>query len=56
MNLDTIKGIGPKVINNLSKLGIFQISDLWDNYPYRFDILKRTPISDLGKTERVILH
>ena len=55
MNLKDIKGIGPKAIIGLNTLGIFNINDLINFYPYRFDILKRTPISELNLVNRVIL-
>lgn len=55
MNLDALKGVGPKTLKLFDKMGVKKVEDLWDYYPYRFDILKRTEVSDLGKVEKVIL-
>ena len=41
-----IKGVGPKTIEILNKLGINNTSDLLDYYPYRYDVLKQTSLSD----------
>lgn len=55
MTLDDIKGIGPKSLLGLNNLGIIDIDSLLSFYPYRFDILKRTPISEFNITNRVII-
>ena len=39
MNLEEIKGIGPKTIELLNKLNITTIEDLLSYYPYRYDYL-----------------
>ena len=41
-----IKGVGPKTIEILNKLGINNISDLIDYYPYRYDVLKATSLNE----------
>ena len=55
MILDDIKGIGPKSLLGLNNLGIVDINSLLSFYPYRFDILKRTPISEFNITNKVII-
>ena len=55
MTLDDIKGIGPKSLLGLNNLGIVDINSLLSFYPYRFDILKRTSISEFNITNRVII-
>lgn len=55
MTLDDINGIGPKSLLGLNNLGIVDINSLLSFYPYRFDILKRTPISEFNITNRVII-
>ena len=55
MTLDDIKGIGPKSLIGLNNLGIVDINSLLSFYPYRFDILKRTPISEFNITNKVII-
>ena len=42
MNLEEIKGIGPKTIELLNKLNINSIADLVTYYPYRYDYLIAT--------------
>ena len=42
MNLEEIKGIGPKTIELLNKLNITTIEDLLSYYPYRYDYLIAT--------------
>ena len=41
-----IKGVGPKTIEILNRLNIYNISDLLDYYPYRYEVLKQTSLSD----------
>ena len=41
-----IKGVGPKTIEILNRLGIDNISDLIDYYPYRYNVLKRTSLNE----------
>ncbi len=41
-DLTYLKGIGPSTINKLNKLDIYNIDDLIDYYPYRYEILKKT--------------
>lgn len=55
MILDDMKGIGPKSLLGLNNLGIVDINSLLSFYPYRFDILKRTPISEFNITNKVII-
>ena len=55
MNLEEIKGIGPKTLNILKKLGINNIIDLICYYPYRYNILKRSNISELEQDDKIII-
>lgn len=55
MKLEDIKGVGPKTIKLLNKLSINSIEELLMYYPYRFDIIKKTPIEQLGISDKVIL-
>jgi len=49
MQLENIKGIGPKTINALKRLGINTVYDLVSYYPYRFEFIKRTDLNDMDK-------
>ena len=44
--LDDIKGIGPKTLSLLQKLGIYSIDDLINYYPYRYNVLNVTPLKN----------
>ena len=44
--LNDIKGIGPKTISLLNKLNIYDINDLIEYYPYRYEILKQTSLNE----------
>lgn len=46
--LEEVKGVGPKSLALLNKIGIVSIEDLVTHYPFRYDILKR---GDLGETD-----
>ena len=44
--LEDIKGVGPKTIENLNKLGINNISDLVEYYPFKYEVLKKKNSED----------
>ena len=45
-NLSKIKGIGPKIVSNLNKLGINNIDDLLTYYPYKYNMLNKTTLNN----------
>ena len=47
MQLEEIKNIGPKTVNTLRKLGIYDAYDLVTYYPFRYNIIKRTDLNNL---------
>ena len=50
-----IEGAGTKTIELLNKLGINTIDDLLHYYPYRYDILKRSDITNLNDGDKIII-
>ena len=46
--LKDVKGVGPRALCLLNKIGIYTIEDLVTHYPFRYDVLER---GDLTKTE-----
>ncbi len=50
-----IKGIGPKKILALNKLGIYTVEDLVTYYPYKYNILKRTNMLNAQDGDKVII-
>jgi ATP-dependent DNA helicase RecG len=55
MQIEEIKGIGPKTNKILSKMGINNIDDLITYYPFRYDILKKTDMSTIKDGDKVII-
>lgn len=54
-NVSVVKGIGPKAVTLLNKLGIYTIDDLVTHYPFRYDVLKRSDLSQATADEKVIM-
>lgn len=44
--LEDIKGVGPKTLKLLNKLGIYTLDDLIDYYPYRYNTITPTPLEN----------
>ena len=55
IELQDIKGLGPKNLKLLEKLGINNSNDLLTYYPYRYDILKRSNVSELNDGDKIII-
>ena len=53
--LENIKGIGPKTIKLLKKLGIVDIETLITYYPYRYDIIKRSNLELIKQDDKIII-
>ncbi len=50
-----VKGIGPKSLSLLNKLGIETIEDLVTHYPFRYDILKRGILQETEDEGHIII-
>lgn len=55
MTLESIKGIGPKNLNLLNKLGINSIKKMVEFYPFRYDVIERSNIDLLNDNDRIII-
>ena len=55
MNLDEIKGVGPKTLKLLNKLGIYNGYDLICYYPFRYVVVKRTDFSSVEDNDDVVI-
>lgn len=53
--LETIEGIGPKTKELLNKIKIYTVEDLLNYYPYRYDIIKRSNLSNLSDGDKIII-
>ena len=55
MELDMLKGIGPKTISVLNRMGIYQVEDFVTYYPYRYELIARTDLSKANDGDKVIV-
>lgn len=55
MALKDVRGIGPRSLNLLNKLGIITVDDLVTHYPFRYDILKRGSLTDTMDGDHIII-
>ncbi len=55
LDVSNVKGVGPKSLSLLNKLGIFTVDDLVTHYPFRYDILKRSNLKEVADDEKVII-
>ena len=55
LKLIDLKGLGPKALANLNKLGIYTIYDLITYYPYRYDVLKNMDLNNIAFEEKVVV-
>lgn len=53
--LKDVKGIGPKSLGLLNKIGIMTIDDLVMHYPFRYEYLIRSDLSQVEDGDRVIV-
>ena len=54
-NVNSVKGIGPKSLQLLNKIGINTVDDLVTHYPFRYDILERTNLKEAENEDKVIV-
>jgi len=55
MDLEQIKGIGAKTKLLFNKIDIYTLEDLLTYYPYRYDLIKKTDITNAEDTDKVIV-
>ena len=53
--LKDVKGIGPKSLSLLNKIGINTIDDLLTHYPFRYDILERSDLSKVEDGDKIVI-
>lgn len=56
MELNDIKGVGPKMLKNLKELNINSIEDLITYYPYRYDIFEPINLPNDYNGERIAIN
>lgn len=55
MNLEFIKGIGPKTKRLLNNLDIYNLNDLITHYPFRYELLKKSDPFTLEQGDKIII-
>ncbi len=55
MTLENIKGLGPKNLQLINKLGIYTIDDLINFYPFRYDVIERSNVDELNDGDKIII-
>ena len=55
VDVKNVKGVGPKSLALLNKIGILTVDDLVTHYPFRYDILERTDIKTANQDDKVII-
>ncbi len=55
MELTALKGVGPKTLKVLEKLGIDSYNALLTYYPYRFDVIERSNIKLLKQDDHIVI-
>lgn len=55
MDVSNVKGIGPKSLQLLNKIGIYTLDDLVTHYPFRYDVLKKSDLQEVTADDRVII-
>ena len=53
--LKDVKGIGPKSLALLNKIGIHSINDLVTHYPFRYDVLERCDLSKVSDGDKIVI-
>lgn len=55
MELNQIKGIGPKTIEHLNKLNIYDINSLVRYYPFRYNVFTPSKLDDNAESDTLII-
>lgn len=55
LDVSKVKGIGPKSLSLLNKIGIYSVDDLVTHYPFRYDILERSDLKKVTEEDKVII-
>ena len=53
--LKDVKGVGPRALTLLNKININTVDDLVTHYPFRYEILRRDNLQEVGDGEKIII-
>lgn len=54
MDIEKIKGVGPKSIEYLAKLELYTINDILEYYPYKYNVIRVIDIKDVINSDEVV--
>lgn len=55
LEVSQVKGVGPKSLMLLNKIGIYTIDDLVTHYPFRYDVLTRSDLKSATEEDKIII-
>ena len=55
MQLTDIKKVGSKTLVYLNDMGIHNVDDLVNYYPYKYEIIKRSNMDEIKENDKVII-
>ena len=55
IDLSKVQGVGPKTKTLMNKIDIYDVDDLVMHIPFRYDVLKRSDLSNVEDDEKVII-
>ena len=55
MQLSEIKGLGKATEKYLNELGIYDVDDLINYYPFRYEVIENTDISSLKDGDKIVI-
>lgn len=53
--LSDVRGVGPKSLSLLNKIGIYTIDDLVTHYPFRYDVLERCDLTKVNDGDKITI-
>ena len=56
LDVANVKGIGPKSLSLLNKIGIYTVDDLVTHYPFRYDILERSDLKKVTEEDKAKIN
>ena len=55
LDVSKVKGVGPKSLMLLNKIGLNTVDDLVTHYPFRYDILKRSDLKTATEEDKIVI-
>ena len=55
LDVSKVKGVGPKSLMLLNKIGVNTVDDLVTHYPFRYDVLKRSDLKTATEEDKIVI-